>query len=213
MTQNIFQDTQESGLANYSYGDITAATGTLTFYGARAGTGPSYILTANLLNSEPVGESAVIQDIAGPQTIFDIDFDTVINKQLVIRGTTIVNIPIAGSTGGAGPTYNVIITAKIRQWDGATETDIVSADSTTWNINLTTTYRYMAIPLNIPQTIIKRGNTLRLTVIYTATRAGGAGAGGTGAVAYDPANRTAGWDATGVVPSQLIAPIPTKIQL
>jgi len=97
----------------------------------------------------------------------DQDFDMEVERSIAIKGEAIVT----GSTNFYEVTnpraYNFYIVAKFRKWDGTDETDIATGTSATmtgttegsvlrehkWNCNI-----------DIPKTIFKKGETIRLTI-------------------------------------------------
>ena len=206
-------NSQEAAIASYDIADIAAGTGIINFY---AGNTVDLKLLSNVrYYSDDVYLYNTFNDSSKYVLYLDIDFDVTINKPIQIGGLCVVNIPMArngGSTGGDGTTY-IRPDVRIRKYDGTTETDLAVASGSVFSgaEGGTYTYNMFAVDLDIPDTQFKAGEILRLTV------EGWAKGGGTGPpqirLGNDPMNRTAGWDTSGDVPSNLIFQLPTRIDL
>lgn len=209
-------------IASYNYTDIAAGTGITNFYAGEVSISGSSI-SRILSNVEFYSNSISTEDYTGTDTSytekFDLDFDVLINKNFVIEGKTNVNIPvmigITGSNDGASMSAYVVV--KLRKWDGTTETEIASnttklfyAENAVGADEETAVYDISAVYLDIPQTIFKTGEYLRLTCIGYAKRV----QDGTYhfKLGYDPMNRSIDWDAAGS-PSSLILQIPQRLDL
>lgn len=196
-----------SVLANYNFVDIASGTGYINFYAGK--TVDLKILSNNTYYSDDV-YSENSTNSGTFSAIIDNDFDVLLNRPLDIKGVGIVNVPALITTSGGGVAGEFYIRATLRKWDGATETDIVTNDSDTFTDY--DVYHMTAIDLTAPLTHFKIGETLRLTVAVWAKRSGGVGVT-TVRCAHDPANRSASWDTTGAVPSQLIFQCPVRLNL
>jgi hypothetical protein len=196
-------------LANYDFIDIVAGTGIINFY---AGTTVDLkMLSNNEFYSEAVAtESAQIGDTVAWTLLLDIDFDVVLNRPLVLKGKTVVNVPLKIRSGLN--TVNVYAIVKVRKWDGVTETEIVSNDSSSSSQAAAgSSYFMKAVDVDIPITNFKIGETLRLTILgYGQTSASG---WGFISIGHDPMNRSTGWDTTGAVPSKLVFQCPVRLNL
>jgi hypothetical protein len=199
-------------IANYDYVDIASGTGFITLY---AGTTVDLkLLSNNSYYSNTIYETAT-GNAAAATLVLDHDFDILLNRPLDLRGTGIVNIPVAVFDQGINSHAHVYATVILRKWDGVTETDIVTNVGTDYEIISAagTWHFYMsAIDLVIPLTHFKQGETLRLTVnLYAYTT--GASDGYSVRYAHDPQSRSSDWDTTGAVPSKLVLQCPVRLNL
>lgn len=202
-------------LPTYNFIDIASGTGFINFY---AGTTVDLSLISNYtFYSEVVSSSAAVPFNVAKQLIIDKDFDVVLNRPLNIAGICTLNVPVnLYKTPATAYNDSCYIIAKIRKWDGVTETDICNNQSTTLTVSAGPgdLYKMFAIDLNIPLTHFKIGETLRLTIECWANyHTVGPGDTHTLYLGHDPKNRTDGWDATGAVPSQLILQLPVRLNL
>jgi len=194
-------------LTNYSYADIATGTGYQTYYaGACYHTAAAivYALSDIIFYSNPIASSNAAS--------LDIDFDFLVNRPLNISGNAIINIPISINYSNPDPsgTWTITPTAKIRKWDGTTETDIASQEGYTHTgvyYDAGTSYGYATIKLVVPLTHFKRGDYIRLTILVTGT----APTKQSVSLAHDPMARTTGWDTSGTNPSKLSIQLPFKI--
>ena len=196
---------QPSTIASYDYADIFAGAGVIENYGGLAGT--SYILSDNKFYSGEIYTASGGLASTSFVEALDIDFDVYLNRSLTLGGRVVVNAPIHISVAGGG-TNEVYIIAKVREWDGTTETEIASGTGNTFTTTASA-YHMLAAPVNIPaNTIIKRGNYLRLTIGVWAKK----GTGSTYVVklGHDPMNST---DAVYTGTSILTFQVPVKIDL
>lgn len=211
-------DNQQEALANYSYSEISSGIGLVNFYGVVGGATPTYYLTTSTPYSGPMYTEAINGALAKTH---DVDFDIVINKAITIQGNTVVSVPIyCAQVGGGFSNSNIYIVAKVRKWAGAAETDLATGTSETRNMDAAVAadrcYLF-GVPISIPNnTKFKRGETLRLTIEVWHVSGGG---NCKVDLIHDPANRI-DWvtgNGTGInsgnYPSQLLLPLPTKIQL
>lgn len=188
-------------LSNYNFVDIASGTGYINFY---AGNTVDKILLSNFTYYSNViyyeGNTVGVNDTV----LIDKDFDTVLNRPLDLKGIGIVNVGVYTSAA-----CTIYITATLRKWNGVTETDIVTNDSSTY-LGGSATYKMLSIDLDIPITHFKVGETLRLTIQLKETASS---AGRTVRFANDPLGRTTGWDTTGAVPSRLMFQCPVRLNL
>lgn len=195
-------------LASYDFVDIAAGTGIINFYAGNT-------VDLNLLsNHEFYAETVWTEstDYVGNayQQGLDMDFDVLINRPLTLKGKIVVNVPIT-VYGDFPPTGYV--TVKVRKWNGSTETEIASNDSSALTGSGGGNDYYMkAVDIDIPLTVFKIGEYLRLTIVGYIKTNNVAGTGRIG-VAHDPMNRTTGWDATGTVPSKFVFQCPVRLNL
>jgi hypothetical protein len=189
-------------LPTYNFVDIISGTGYINFYAGNT-------VDLKLLSNFSYYSDKVSIDCANAvynawTKVLDIDYDVIVNRPLVLKGLAIVDVPISITSNS----WNSYVIVTLRKYNGV-ETDIVtntsSADNGGANI-----YIMKSIDLDIPLTIFKIGETLRLTVEGWFISAPGAG---TLKIGCDPKNRSAGWDTTGAVPSQLMFQCPVRLNL
>jgi|SRR3990167_1946044 len=182
-------------LATFDFADVAEGAGYVTYYGSvsRDTVTDSYILTRDTTaQSNWISTSSTVT--GGPTKILDLDFDITFQVP-----RTIYNIPIrcAITLGGvktsltssnAWDEYAII---KIRKWDGAAETEIVSGTTETLSavdaasLDIKSKMMFLQIA-NTAKTHFARGETLRVTVeIYLTVANSRAQAG----FAHDPLNR------------------------
>ena len=163
----------------YDFYDIASATGYVVFDGMNANDsgGNNYILIDSGVSTKMVGlGSATINSVrvtTSSTTSLDIDFDSSIFQiPRTIKGDAYVRVSIADSTGAGAP-GSMSVTARIRKWDGSSETEIASAVSPAVNLGAAEETSYtLRMTIASPVTI-KKGEQLRLT-ISTDSEIGGA---------------------------------------
>ncbi len=104
---------------------------------------------------------------AGPTKSMDLDFDsTEFQLPRTIEGDAFIGLTLGGddasSTGGA------FIIAKLRKWNGSTETNIASVQSETLTL-LTNKETSHALKIVVPRTHFKQGEQIRLTIEFWST--------------------------------------------
>jgi len=160
----------ESAVASYSWTDIASGLGYVTFYGFKSvdDTTGHYILSKNPSYSDEVATLGTSVDSRTYTEVLDLDFDTSEFKlPQTIEGAGYVQIAL--STNGADTkTINYYAIAKLRKWDGVTETEISSGQSREMELIQTTNYGWDGensnIYLDIPKTVFKKGEILRLSI-------------------------------------------------
>lgn len=197
-------------LPTYQFIDIISGTGYITFYAGKT-------VDLNLLSNFTYYSDTFVLSAAAPDLaytkVIDVDFDVLLNRPIDLQGNAIVNVPVAIYRTGVGTVYFKII-AKIRKWDGVTETDIISNESSAnSNAGVPTLYYMKAVDLVVPLTHFKKGEYLRLTIEGWGYRDPVGTGDPTVYIAYDPKGRTTGWDTTGAVPSTLIFQCPVRLNL
>lgn len=200
---------QPTAIASYDYTDIANGTGVnilngfeyalsgSTLYGLSDQTPYSYEVEKNIA-------AASIPDTTYG-SILDLDFDlTSFNTPRTIKGKAIVSVPVK-IKNTEDKTYGCYVIARIRKWDGSTETEIANATSPNVETsNFLSKSSVLAIPVTIPETFFKEGEILRLTLNFWGYKQ--SGATGTMHMGIDPMNR----DGTGIVPGTDL--IPTKLE-
>jgi hypothetical protein len=165
-------------LINYDYFDIADGTGVVNFYlgttfenatsGAQLGSNTWY--------SNTVGSArlAFVLTSGAFQKLQDIDFDLDLNTPRIIQGDALLNITTAIDITSMPATEVewIFLNARLRKWDGTTETEIVQTSGAQYVKNsgdTAVTYYTQAIKIPIPRTHFKAGETLRLTLEHHAT--------------------------------------------
>ena len=166
----------ESAVASYNYYDIAEGTGIKLFYGCGISdsTGQDYILTENqIYPAQAAKEITGTTTSASYALTSDTDFDlTAFNTPRTIRGTAYINFCFGAATSDGGAGYTKII-AKLRKWDGSTETEIASNTSEELVTTTAFTNRLASFTITIPETHFKIGEQLRLTMLQYAYTVGG----------------------------------------
>lgn len=182
----VYARENENVLSSFDYFDIADGTGVEKFwlFASELTGGIDYHLNSEIVYSSLIDTQAVIP-IGASAKLIDLDFDlTAFNLPRAIRGTAIFQITLkVDSSTGTAVTSGFII-ARIRKGD---DTEIASAQSQTIApANNTNEWAILNIPIVIPKTGFKKGETLRLTI-----EAWGAAtnAAGTIFIGHDPRNR------------------------
>jgi len=177
MAENIpvnFPIPTERAIASFSFTDLAEGTGVVEYtLGVQnvEGTESFFLSTTAGWNSSVAGVTTYKQEETENDTSFaktiDIDFDlTAFNLPRRIRGTGRCQINFGGGElqpNNSGETY---IICRIRKWDGSSETEIASGQSQTRVIasNVANNRETGNIPITIPLTSYKKGETLRVTI-------------------------------------------------
>jgi hypothetical protein len=192
---NLFQ-AQSNSIASYNYTDIAEGTGNMIFYcGVYVNTTTTgFFLSQNALKS--IYTSYAVGGHDGTDTdIIDADFDlSEFNMPKTIKGTARIMGAIGHRTlFTTRQNWEGYVTAKLRKWDGTTETEIATATSQTISFTTsggigTITTEDFNVQLSIPNPIhFKRGDVLRVSIIVHTNTSGTNGfyIG----IGVDPANR------------------------
>ena len=202
-------------LPNYNYIDIAAGTGIINFYAGK--TVDLNLLSNHEFYSNSMSTTASLpKEIGNIAKVIDLDFDVVLNRPLNFAGIVVLNVPIVHYSATVSPsTSYAYVVAKVRKWNGVTETDICENQSSTISASSTDmpVYNMLAIDLNIPLTHFKIGETLRLTIEFWGYYSAGSASTSVSGFGHDPMNRVTGWDTTGAVPSKLVFQVPTRLNL
>lgn len=195
-------------IVSYNYQDIIQGQFYGVFYLSAAydsAGAVDYFIAPATTRADPTDSSISSGDAADYAKVSDIDFDILVNKPFVIQGNF-----FAGFTTycyvSSGSHYGYFV-VRLRKWNGVTETEIGSGQSSNHDNTLdgTTTYKQKAIIANIStKTSFKAGEYLRVTVETWAKHTGGS----TGILGFlhDPANTTS--FGTPALPSSFIINIP-----
>jgi len=162
--------TASPAIATYDYFHFAEGTGIKIFYGthAKVTTVDHYLLLGTATASNEI--QSFNEDVADKDPayfeLYDLDFDTSpFNLPKDIKGTAYISIPFmvmqdSGSISG-------YIIAKLRHVDAAdtpAETEIASAQSETFAPTGEALKKKLLIPITVPLTHFKQGETLRLTI-------------------------------------------------
>lgn len=199
-------------LANYDFVDIVAGTGFINFYAGK--TVDKNMLSNKEFYSDTVYTqgSSTYSATAVYTKVLDIDFDVLLNRPLDLKGVGIVNVPVKLTETASPCTVYAYVIATLRKWDGATETDIVTNTSSIFADDADLDFQMLAIDLDVPLTHFKIGEYLRLTIelwSYNTANIGTQTAG----FGHDPKGRSAEFDTTGAVTSQLSFQCPVRLNL
>lgn len=166
MIKPKFRQTTEPTVVNFDFLDIATGAGYKLFYLGK--TANRYVLTTAPFYSE------LIMEVDGTATTSfskqqDIDYDVEFREPRTVEGEAWVNIPIGILISVDAKTCETYVIVKIRKYDGTTETDLATAQSTTITQRFTGTnsgyHRAMAaVILDVPSTTFQAGDVLRVTV-------------------------------------------------
>lgn len=170
----------------YNYQDVTQGAGYRIFYGYNeklSGSITNYKLSTSQLFSYDIECSG--SSTTSYTKIKDIDFDVMFNKSETIKGNTRFIIPYNTAAGGSPECW---FRAWVRKWDGTTETDLAYAESEVIDATKGPS-RVLNISCDVPETTIKKGEYLRITIEMWAL----SNPASKHAFYHDPQNRN-GWD-------------------
>lgn len=156
--------------ASYDYVDISSGSGYVKYYGFT--TTDSGTKLYKLLNRQIVSNNAYTEDTSIVDTTesLDLDFDTSpFNLPKVINGDVFITIP-HDSTGSDGDNDSGTVTVTLYKWDGTTETSL--GTETTGAFTPTRNREESTFKINVSNKLIKKGEMIRLNVIYAGTEQG-----------------------------------------
>lgn len=195
-------------LVNFDSVDFADGSGMVNFQGAntKQGATKTYILTRETIFANDISTVSAAVETTDAKRL-DLDFDlSEFNMPKDIKGTALVTATVKGIKNSGIMNYYYI--AKIRKWDGSTETEIASAQSETNSSNSTTDYDTMTVKIPITTlTHFAQGDVLRVTMEVWAAIPSPPGGSGTVTLFHDPMNRTEGTAET----TQLKIDIPFRI--
>jgi len=206
---------------NYDYTDIAAGTGIETFYGGVMS--GAHVLSNNTFYSDKVIEWSENQTGSTMTKVFDLDYDVPFNVPRTLKGKSVINVPMGFRSKAANVYYEIYVNNIIKKWDGTTETTLGTGAS----LHLSGTNladgdiktAMTATEIDVPKNLLKKGDTLRLTVEgYCMSN------NGRMIIGNDPQNRaTSIWSETdggapfdftfGTDPTNLLFQVPFKIDL
>ena len=161
---------QSNSIASYNYTDIAEGTGIIKFYGftTEDDAAIDYHLSTNTAYSATEGTETAgsIVSTGSFKKVIDVDFDlSEFNLPKDIEGTAIINMGHGVFSGAGSTKVQGYIKARIRKWDGSSETEIANEDSATIQAqNGANKRQIVSIKITIPKTHFKIGETLRLTI-------------------------------------------------
>ena len=213
-----------SVVASYDWADIKGGTGIQNFYageasGAIVGSSSGFVMSPNTFYSDRVMHAnAIVSTDGSYQLVEDVKFDAYFNNPVVIKGIGIVNVPIGLSGASASHNFSTYVSAHLFHYDGTTETSLIegSGSAILKNTDGGVGYGYAvsAIYLNIPETLFKSGDYLRLQLKQYGHQT--EGATGYALLAHDPMNRATSINDSntfGTNPTTLIMQVPFKIDV
>lgn len=189
---NIYNPIGEGAVASYDFGDIITGTAYQIFYlgETKEDSTLSYVLSPNEFYSHDIERATSItaKGQAAFTKVLDTDYDIPVNIPQTMYGVGIVSINVLTTDVVGNGVLSVYYIAKLRKWDGTTETDIATAQCETTGADGGTTKRICTVHLDIPKTHFAIGSTIRLTIEVWAKNAD---TSNNGFVAYgqDPKNR------------------------
>lgn len=171
-----FPEKPRQAIASFDFTDIADATGTVIFLGLKtiADTTANHHLTQDSLFSEDINAVAKSTGTALNtwEMEHDIDFDlSIFNLPQTIRGSAKVSVTMQMivRAGNTGRSYFI---AKLRKWDGSSETEIANTQSSTFEDvpggSDSTNYKTVAMNITVPRTHFNKGDTLRMTIEHWA---------------------------------------------
>ena len=181
--QSIFP--KDTLVSNYNYLNTATGSAYLKLYAGDYS-------DANQLFDIPIYSCNGYTEV-GTETALDIDFDLKITKQIIIKGNALVSFAVShyNITGTqVNPSQTITYTAKIRKWDGSTETEIASEtiDIGGEAIDASENKKYRKTKnVTIPKTKYSKDDSQKVSLISEATNANQKIY-----LAHDPKNRTTG---------------------
>lgn len=147
-------------VTNYTY-SLVRSTFMSDLFGTAAYGDDDY-LTPNGDDATAVAIQAVGDGTLSKQ--IDLDFDSsLLQLPRTLEGTAIVRCGIYLNSTANGDAVYVI--AKLRKWDGASETEIASVQSENLTITGAAAREFsVTLPMTVPRTLVKKGEQIRLTM-------------------------------------------------
>ena len=156
----VYRSGSGNAVTNYDFLDVATGKGVLNLYGGdyRVNSVKTYTLSPTAFYAQDgttqIGSNAMT---------LDWDFDMKLGRPLTVQGDTVITVPYRIQSAGAGSVnYNVIVLLK--KWDGETETVLISGQSIHAIDTSTNAPRNHVLNLDVPKTVFKKGETLRLTL-------------------------------------------------
>ncbi len=212
---NWYDPLGEASITSYNFTDAAMQTGDLVFYGYHDKSASGALTVNSSVYSATVATAQAYTGASYTLPIYSNIYDVQINKNHLLTGKAILNIPVQAAGGSDATYYMMASGAVICQVKNGVETFISQADSQetsfvrTGGVFTTNAGKMLLCRFDIPNTVFKSGNLLRLKLyVYGKTT-------GTFSVGHDPQNRTgpANYEWTAGDDTILRLIIPTKIFL
>ena len=154
--------TTSQTLVNYNYVDIINGTGYSVYYLCKGA--DSYFLTtnSNVVSDYHTSLPLILGTVAFSKSV-DEDYDILFNAPRTIKGTAIINIPLAMNYAAGGADIVMKALIRIRKWDGSTETEIANNETSEFASDVTAS-KIKIVEISIPETNFKQGEYLRVTI-------------------------------------------------
>lgn len=171
--QNLFPSPAPDVLKNYNFVDVFNSVGYVTLYGGSVASGGifQYNLSPNIFDSEQVASSAVFSSATEWTNLMTYDFDAKFNLPQALRGTVLATIPHAvRSETGSSPNMRTKVSAQLLQvFPDGSSSSLFNETSGAANFRDSAsgglfTAATSTLPMDIPLTVIKAGDILRLRV-------------------------------------------------
>lgn len=199
MIAKKYLNTGEGAVASYNWTDISEGTGIVTFYGYthKETTTMGYAISQTADYADQIYTEAS-SDVTSPTKLMDLDFDTSpFNLPKKIKGKVKITLTVGGGakTAGTSRTADIYVIAKVRKWNGTTETEIANATSKTVSVGAGGTGKLDFYTMNFEVNVatiqnFKKGETLRVTLEYYGTVTGATTTVTWFYLMHDPMNRT-----------------------
>jgi len=171
--------TTSQPIASYDYNDIAEGTGVVTFYA-----GTAYDSSGNedlILSSKTFTSQSKVQRETGDTTTteetaaFVFEFDlTEFQFPRTLKGRAFLSCSRHFKNNTAG-LHGFYLKAYIQKYDGSTATTVGSAREPTWtSTGNDENEKNLTLMINLPQTLFKVGEILRLRITGNYVNAGGA---------------------------------------
>ena len=150
---------------SYSYDSILSGVQMQLFYPCE-GTDVNLLSTQAIFSNERV-KNVAIDDLDNVWTKkIDQDFDVEFNSPRIIKGMSIVSVPIGINAVTAGKQHSAYVIAKIRKYSAAgVESEIANNQSDTLiKVGTAQKSKVMCIEIDTPRTEFAIGDKLRLTL-------------------------------------------------
>ncbi len=160
----MFRNRNPKTLTSYSYIDIASGTGVVRYYGFASKTAGTedYHLSTDKFYSPQEYKTATLNFNNSDVKVIDLDFDLTINTSQIINGDVLISIPYKvehTNINGDGNAY-----FKAILLNGSTEIGNGQTETYTWTQEESSTSELGLIKINVDNSKLKKGDTLRLTI-------------------------------------------------
>lgn len=194
---------QPTAVASFSFTDLITSRGILTFFAGK--TADRTLLSSFVFYSNETGQ----QTPGGDNGTLDVDFDALLEKQLVFEGRAIVVVPLvhANNVGAGNQQVDTTLTVQLKKENVVIVSENATAAVLVGDNNQSG--KVWVVDFVIPQTTFKKGDTLRITILTTAPGA----ANKEIILAHDPKDREmSGINSIGVTPANINQPDTRVLQ-